>query len=663
MIEWFKAWNEYLKYFDRKDISSMQPFEKKNFMEKLKYLIFISAILFATQCTTDTNKTESDYEQIQTRLKTGWGTFNHKSVLSHVLLPDGFAMNIGLKLRHNNQDNYLKEAFISSRDPRPETITAGYKAYDGSYSELLLEWNGIECRIESATDNSENLFLLITPLTLPDKTPSVVLEAGFLWNKPGSVRHKANTIEAISENKTTTVRAAGSSAEEYLANTSPYLAVLLDQPVAFYTGATKTLAEIHSIIQKRRKEQEAIYSKYGEWAETYAAIQSVVGWNTIYDASNDRVITPVSRIWNDNFGGQYVLFDWDTFFGAWMAGLESKELAYANAVEMIKHITPGGFIPNFAGSYGNKSFDRSQPPVGSRVVYELYKIYGDKWLLELVFDDLLTWNRWWETNRDNNGLLCWGSDKIEEPLPGNFAANTWLGAAYESGLDNSPMFDDVPFNQQTNLLELADAGLTGLYVMDCDALAQIAGALGLENEQEELTERAQKYRANLGQLWDEQAGIYKDKRTDTGEFSNRLSPTHFYPLLAKAPTQQQAERMVNEYLLNPEQFFGEWIIPSIARSDKTFMEQDYWRGRIWAPMNFLVYLGLSNYDLPEARAILVEKSNELMMQNLKLNGRIYENYNTLTGNLSDPVEGKRNGDSFYHWGALLGFIAILENTK
>ena len=40
----------------------------------------------------------------------GWGTFNNKSVLSHVLLPEGFAMNLGVKLHQNNADNYLKEA-------------------------------------------------------------------------------------------------------------------------------------------------------------------------------------------------------------------------------------------------------------------------------------------------------------------------------------------------------------------------------------------------------------------------------------------------------------------------------------------------------------------------------------------------------------------------
>jgi hypothetical protein len=628
---------------------------KKIFLLKF---VFISITFFGFAINSDTP--ESKYRDVQTFLKNGWGTFNHKSVLSHVLLPEGFAMNIGIKLHQNNADNYLKEAFISSRRNRPEKITPGNKAYDGSYSDLTVEWNGVKFRIESATNEVQDLVLLVTPIQIPENTPSVVLETGMLWNRQGIIELEENTITVTTKHKKLKVRAIGVYEKEYLANTSPYLAVKFNQPVAFYTGETKSIDQIKELVNMRRNEIENMHSKYGNLKDTYKAIHNVIGWNVIYDAFNDRVIYPVSRIWNDNFGGQYVLFDWDTYFGAWMASMESKELAYANAVEITKHITPSGFIPNFAGSYGNASFDRSQPPVGSLVFIELYKKYKDKWLLEYVFDDLLSWNRWWPKNRDLNGLLCWGSDPVLPPQKGDYAAYKWQGAAYESGLDNSPMFDNVPFNEQTHLLELADVGLMGLYIMDCDNLAEIASILGKVQDAQELKERGNYYRKNLSQLWDERAGIYKNKRTDTGEFSSRLSPTNFYPLLAKAPSQAQAERMVKEHLLNPDEFYGEWMIPSIARNDPAFKDQDYWRGRIWGPMNFLVYLGLKNYDLPEARKMLAEKSNRLMMENVNLNGYIYENYNAITGNVIDPAEGKRMGDNYYHWGALLGFIELME---
>ena len=148
---------------------------------------------------------------------------------------------------------------------------------------------------------------------------------------------------------------------------------------------------------------------------------------------------------------------------------------------------------------------------------------------------------------------------------------------------------------------MADVGLISQYVADCDALAQIAAALNKPAEEKELRERANFYRASLASLWDEKTGMFLNKDLHTREFSPRTSPTNFYPLLARAATPVQAQRMIRDHLLNPEEFGGKWVIPATPRNDPAFQDQNYWRGRIWGPMNFLVYLGLRNYDQPEAR--------------------------------------------------------------
>jgi hypothetical protein len=533
-------------------------------------------------------------------------------------------------------------------------------AYDASYTELTCEWQGSTFKIESAVKDNE-MFLLVTPIKVAAVIPGVVLEVGMLWNREGNVKLQKESIEVALPSKKVVIRSCNPLITDQLPTTAKYMVALMNQPVAFYTGAkTKSIDEVRAIVTQNRESLLASFNKYGPLAETYKAMQGVLAWNVIYDASNQRVIYPVSRLWNQNFGGHFVLFDWDTYFASFMVSMENKELSYANAVEITKAITPGGFIPNFTASYGGSSFDRSQPPVGSFIFKQLYRKFQDKWLLEYVYNDLLTWNRWWPKNRDSKGLLCWGSSLVAPPLKGDFATNTWQGAAYESGLDNSPMYDNIPFNKETHLLELADAGLTALYILDCDALAEIAAVLGKTNDVRELTNRANSYRNNMSTLWDEQAGIYKNKRTDTGEFSSILSPTNFYPLLAKVPTQAQAVRMIKEHLLNPEEFFGEWMLPSIAKNVPAYADQDYWRGRIWGPMNFLVYMGLMNYDLHEARKLVSENSNKLMMDNVQLNGYIYENYNGITGNISNPAEGRQKGDNYYHWGALLGFISFME---
>jgi neutral trehalase len=487
----------------------------------------------------------------------------------------------------------------------------------------------------------------------------LVVEGGFLWNRPGSVSLEEGGLVGRCAGKTICAWGTKNTLEEpNIPAQTPYLAIPLDAPVGISTGRPRSLAEIEAVLATQRAQHQDRLQAWGELAEVYNAIQTCLAWDTIYEPERQRVISPVSRLWNVSWGG-FVLFDWDTYFAAYMIALENKDLAYANAVEITREKTERGFVPNFGTVRSVKSRDRSQPPVGSLVFRELYRRYGDRWLLEEVFDDLLEWNRWWVDHRSLGGLLAWGSDPYELVAGSGLelsGVGERLGAALESGLDNSPMYDDVPFDEHTHLMQLADVGLNGLYILDCEALADIARALGKGAAAQELGERAQAFRQALQGLWDEDAGLFLNRRWDTGRPDHRLSPTNFYPLLGDAATPAQAERMVREHFYNPDEFWGEWILPSIARSDPAFPDQDYWRGRIWAPMNFLVYLGLRRYDLPQARRDLAERSKALLLKTWLENGWVCENYCPNTGRGGDQP----NSDRFYHWGGLLGLISLIE---
>jgi neutral trehalase len=180
--------------------------------------------------------------------------------------------------------------------------------------------------------------------------------------------------------------------------------------------------------------------------------------------------------------------------------------------------------------------------------------------------------------------------------------------------------------------------------------------LGKTEIANELDERAKKYSGKLETLWNDEFGLYLNKDLVTGEFSHRLSPTLFYPLLTKVPNQLQAERMMKEHFYNPQEFWGEFIMPAIARNDVAYKDNIYWRGRIWAPLNFLVYLGMRNYELPDAKRDLVEKSKNLLLKSWTENRQVYENYSAVSGRGNDAGMS----DPFYHWGALLGFIDIID---
>ena len=55
-------------------------------------------------------------------------------------------------------------------------------------------------------------------------------------------------------------------------------------------------------------------------------------------------------------------------------------------------------------------------------------------------------------------------------------------------------------------------------------------------------------------------------------------------------------------------------------------------------MNYLVYLGLRNYDEPEVQRQFAEKSYELFLQEWKKNGHVHENYNAITGTGDDVTQ-------------------------
>lgn len=627
-------------------------------MRKLIFLFLVMELLFNIRVSAQTvnrNIRTAEYKTLQTKLASGWNSFYNNSFISQVHLPQGFAINLCLARR--GETGFLRETFKTAAiQGRPETIKPGIRSDDGRYTSLVLTYKGDSILVETATEQGEEL-ILVTPLN-PTRN-MLIVESAILWNKAGDIGMRKHQLTGNFPDASFTVGATREEfSDAYAVSTAPHLSFSLEGPIGLFTGQPRDLATITALMKNRRNEQLQRIGQFGEFSSSFQAMQTILAWNTIYDAPNQRVITPVSRNWSHGWGG-FVLFDWDTYFASYMLSLFNKELAYANAIEITKAITPDGFIPNYQAPYGNTSWDRSQPPLGSSIILWIYKKYKEKWFLEEVYNELLSWNRWWPKNRDMNGYLCWGSNPLSDSLrklSNGIDVFNVEAARLESGLDNSPMYDSMYFNPATHVMELADVGLMSMYILDCRSLAEIAIALGRKNDAVELQKRAAVYTKSLATLWDEKTGIFLNRRLDNDEKSYLLSPTNFYPMLAKACTQQQAEKMMKLHYFNPDEFYGEYVIPSCTRNDPAFKDNDYWRGRIWGPMNFLVYMGMRNYNLPEARLDLVKKSRDLLMKNWLKDGGVYENYNSTSGEGGDVT----SADGFYHWGALLTFIDLIE---
>ena len=655
-----------------------------------------------------------EYEELKARYINGWKTWNVHSVLSYVHMPD--ALVLSLHLKEYRDGNFLRNALIGrfpTEDPEDATeiLFPGDHAMDDSYTSIKVDWCGLELLVESA--GREDLFaLLVTPLRQQKKSARLYLEGGFLWNRPGSIRLDEESGAMIAKGeKIWVIETSGQAGceDRNVPLTGPFLCVPADGPVAFIArnveggmeaaaenqagaengieasaenraGAENGIeasaenragAEIRkedilsvavSLVEEKKKQLEKRQQEAGELKWAMQALECAMSWDTIYDANRNRVISPVSRLWSIRKGG-YVLFCWDNFFAGYLAGFVGRELAYSNVIEIVNERTDRGFIPNMSCGNGQKTLDRSQPPVGSRMVLELYRKYRDRWLVGLLYPALFEWNTWfYENRRSGSGALCWGSD----PAPVIFG-NRWeidgvngrFGGALESGLDNSPMYDDIPFDETTHRLKLEDVGLTGMFIMDCRALMELAEILSRREDLPVLSRRLEAARQGLEQLWDEERGFYYNRRTDTGEFSRRISPANFYALFSQDIPDDRIQRILQEHYYNPEEFYGEWMLPSIARNDPAYPDQDYWRGRVWAPLNFLVYLAFEQHGLREACEDLAAKSTAIFLPEWEEHRHVHENYNSITGEGCDA----HNSDKFYHWGALLAAIALRNNGR
>ncbi len=385
--------------------------------------------------------------------------------------------------------------------------------------------------------------------------------------------------------------------------------------------------------------------------EALAAVDTVLGWNSVIDPANGRWYTAPTRTWiTRKFGGWFTWLD-DTFFHAHMAAALDAEAARRNLEVALASATPEGNLACLL-SPRTKWLDRSQSPVGGLVAWSTYLRTGDLGVLDRALPTLTAAFDWWQRERRDarTGLFAFGTSRYGH---GAFKG-TALAARDESFMDNSPMHDGVELDPASRRLRQLDVGLSSLLALEAEMLARIARRLGDRAAAARLEEAASAIVQAIDTvLWDEEAGIYVNVALD-GTPSKRVGPTSFYPLLAGVPSRERAERMVRGQLLNESAFWGPHVLPTIRRDDPAFGDNVYWRGRIWPPTNYLVVLGLRRYALHEVARDVTERSYAMFAREWREHGHCHENYQAVTGEGHDS----KDSDTFYSWGALLPLMRV-----
>ena len=248
-----------------------------------------------------------------------------------------------------------------------------------------------------------------------------------------------------------------------------------------------------------------------------------------------------------------------------------------------------------------------------------------EWLKDRYYQRLIKYlDYWcWFCDFDKNGLSVWDS-------------------ADHSGMDNQDLRAGHIYS-----MTIEGVDLNSYLVREFDAMSVIAEGLGLEEDASQWKEKAAAMRGRINDImWDEKDGFYYDRNERTGELVRYKSASSFMALWAGVATQKQADRMIKEHLLNPEEFWLEYPLASWAKNEKGYYQQRRgvectWMGACWIPVNYSVMHALVRYGYQEAAAELAGKSFEMVLSEDAT--REYYNAETGVGQGLNP---------FWGWSAL-----------
>lgn len=582
----------------------------------------------------------------------GWNTWDTQFHTGVAHLPSGLRIRVAM----GTPDGLLVDNFTWRRGLE----RLGHHTVDGEYAEVTVRSGDALLRLVF-TSPRPDLLCALAELTGAEHTVHLIVD--HMPAAPGPVDAVASgqSVDRLDVTVNSTRWRLALSEPATVRSFGDGLALTLSPGTSCRFACAPEEPDLDFDLEAARERARAAAIGSAGWlgrsAEGY---QRALTWNTVARTDLGRVITPTSRDFvhaaRDGFYGTWALHGWDTFFCGLTATWIDHDYALGIHDQILEQVTPGGFVPNRVSDERGRTDDRSQPPVGAYTVFKSYLSTGlsdetrDRRLLTETFPVLLGWHDWWSrARRGPHNALAWGSDPTDDPK-----SATIDSTRRESGLDDSPMYDEIQYDPVTHTMDLADVGLNALHAADAEALAAMADRLGDHDTAARLRTELAKTRQRVEDLfWDEESGHYRNVRAD-GTFDVHLTPTMLYPLLAGLPSQRRAQRLVDTVLV-PSLLGGSPPLPSTSRSDPGF-NRFYCRGRIWGPVAFLAVEGMRRYNLDVSS--IVDDLLTLFRDEWEQNGHVHENY------FSDPTEDihpfEARSDFLLSWGNLLAYLAMQE---
>jgi hypothetical protein len=229
----------------------------------------------------------------------------------------------------------------------------------------------------------------------------------------------------------------------------------------------------------------------------------------------------------------------------------------------------------------------TKPPILAWASLKLHETAPDLEFLKEIYVPLVRWNAWWFSMNDDDvdGLV-----QYNHP--------------YSSGLDDSPLWDYG--------MPVESPDLNTYLCIQMGSLAMMAEFLGMDAEANMWRRRAKSIVSRMIQdFWDDESGIFRAMHND--ESIPVVTPFNLYPLWTGQLPDDIRFRLIG-HLTNTDEFWGENMLPSVARNDPHYDPDKMWRGPVWVNINYFFIEALRQIGEDSLADELTQKTLALIMR-------------------------------------------------
>jgi hypothetical protein len=315
------------------------------------------------------------------------------------------------------------------------------------------------------------------------------------------------------------------------------------------------------------------------------------------------------------------IFQWDTHFMAMFGRYAHHIFPFINSHDNFyasQH--PDGMIcrvinesdgTDHSWGLGPDNARAINPPLFCWAEIQNYKVTGDKSRFRQILSPLEHYAAWIEQHRRSNDTphrLYWSNGQA-------------------SGMDNTPRDDGRPspgdgWDCHSAIDHVGWVDFSSQMVMSYEGLAYICRELGEAAKAKRYEAMAHAIAADVNKwMWNDRAGLYFDV-TPAGHQTSCITAATFWPMLAGIASSRQCAALVRN-LTDPRLFWTPVPVPSLALSQPQFDKMGrYWRGGVWAPVNYMVVGGLERYGYDSLATVLATRYLDAL-------SRVYDKTHTL----------------------------------